>query len=61
MVKPLLIVILIVFNDIMSKSHGQRFITKEHIAMHTNLILLHFILQYFSDEAFKVEILSVTL
>ena len=26
----------------MSKSHEQRLITKEHIAMHTNLILLFY-------------------
>ena len=32
--------IVIVFNDIMSKSREQRFITKEHIATHTNLLLL---------------------
>ena len=36
---------------ILSKSHEQRLITKEHIARHTNLILL-FKLQYFSDIAF---------
>ena len=29
-----------VLNDVTSKSHEQRIITKEHIAMHTNLILL---------------------
>ena len=28
------------FNDIIIKSHEQRLITKEHIAMHTNLFLL---------------------
>ena len=28
-----------VFNDVMCKSHKQRLITKEHIATHTNLIL----------------------
>ena len=31
---------LVVFNDITGKSREQRFITKEHIAMYTNLILL---------------------
>ena len=34
------LVIVIVFNDITSKSHEQRLIIKEHIATHTNLILL---------------------
>ena len=34
--------------DVMTKSHEQRLIAKEHIAMHTNLILC-LILQYFSD------------
>ena len=32
--------IVIVLNDVTSKSREQRLITKEHIAMHTNLILL---------------------
>ena len=32
--------IVIVFNDITSKSREQRLITREHIAMHANLILL---------------------
>ena len=32
--------IVIVINDITGKSREQRFITKEHIATHTNLILL---------------------
>ena len=40
MVKLQLIAIVIVFNVIMSKSHEHRLITKEHIVMHTNLILL---------------------
>ena len=31
-------VLLRVFNDITSESHEQRLITKEHIAMHTNLL-----------------------
>ena len=32
--------IVIVLNDVTSKSHEQRLTTKEHIAMHTNLIFL---------------------
>ena len=40
MVKPLLIVIVIVFNDVTSKLHELRLITKERVATHTNLILL---------------------
>ena len=32
--------IVILFNDVTCKSREQRLITKEHIAMHTNLILL---------------------
>ena len=32
--------IVILFNDIMCKSREQRLITKEYIAMHTNLILM---------------------
>ena len=40
-VKPLFIqCIIIVLNDITSKSREQRLITKEHIATHVNLILL---------------------
>ena len=39
--------------DVTHKSREQRLITKEHIAMHTNLILLFkLILQYFSDKMF---------
>ena len=29
--------IVVVFNDVMSKSHEQRLITEEHIATHTNV------------------------
>ena len=32
--------IVIIINDVTGKSHEHRLITKEHIAMHTNLILL---------------------
>ena len=40
-VKQLLIqCIVIVINGVMGKSREQRLITKEHIAMHINLILL---------------------
>ena len=54
-VKPLLIYCYsIVSNDVMSTSCEQRVITKEHIAMHTNLILSAlYVLQYFSDKTSK--------
>ena len=48
--------IVIVINDVMDKSSEQRLITKEHIAMHTNLILLAL---YSSTSVIKVEILTV--
>ena len=38
-VLPYNLLLLRVFNDIMSKSYEQRLVTKEHVAMHTNLIL----------------------
>ena len=53
--------IVIVTNDVTGKSCEQRLITKEHIVMHTNLILLLYI---FVTKIFKssiAEILTVTL
>ena len=74
-VKPLLSTaiqcISIVLNDITSKSREQRFITKEHIATHTNLIILFkcvlcsstLVIKLFksSIKLFYAEILTVTL
>ena len=51
--------IIIVLNDVTSKSREQRLITKEHIATHTNLILL-FKPALFSS-TFYAEILTVAL
>ena len=59
------------YNDVTSKSHEQRLITKEHIAMHANLILLFkpdlysstLVIKLFesSINLFYAEILTVTL
>ena len=58
-------------NDVISKSREHRFITKEHIAMHVNLILLFkpalysstLVIELFesSIKLFYAEILSVIL
>ena len=65
MVKPPLIPIVIVFNDVTSKSREQRLITKELIATRTILVLLFKPIQYFSYKLFKklfcAEILIATL
>ena len=63
--------IVIVLNDITSKSREQRLITKEHIATHANLILLFkpalysstLVIKVFksSTKLFYAEILTVTL
>ena len=60
-----------VINDITGKSCEQRLITKEHIATHTNLILLFKPALYYSAlviklfkssiKLFQAEILTVTL
>ena len=67
-VKPLSIYcylcIVIVLNDVTSKSREQRLITKEHIATQANLINLFKPALYSSTlviELYKVEILTVTL
>ena len=52
--------IIIVLNDITSKSREQRLITKEHIAMHTNLILPLYT-PVLSDKVVFYKILTVTL
>ena len=59
-----------VLNDVTSESHEQRLITKEHIAMHANLILLFkpalysstLVIKLFesSIKLFYAEILTVT-
>ena len=63
--------IVIVFNDVTSKSREQRLITREHIAKHANLILLFKPTLYSSTLVIKLfessikllyaEILTVTL
>ena len=56
--------IVIVINDITSKSCEQRLITKEHIATYTNLILLFKPVLYSSTLVIKVvlsRILTITL
>ena len=44
--------IILVINDVMSKSHEQRLITKEHIAVHTSHTVIYIKirkLQYYSN------------
>ena len=63
--------IIIVLNDVTSKSREQKFITKEHIATHANLILLFkpalysstLVIKLFesSIKLFYAEILTVAL
>ena len=54
-VKPLLIYcIIIVLNDVTSKSREQRLITKEYIATNVNLILLFKPALYSSNLVLKV-------
>ena len=57
--------IVIVLNDIANKSLDQRLITKEYIAMHTNLIILLYtlVIKLFKNsiKLFYAEILTVTL
>ena len=43
-----------IINDIMGRSHEQRLIIKEHIAMHTNLIPLFKLALYCSTLVIKL-------
>ena len=62
---------MIVLNDVTGKSHEQRLITKEHIAMHVNLILLFkpalysstLVIKHFESSIkwFYAKILTITL
>ena len=48
--------IVILFNDVTCKSHEQRLVTKEHIAMHTNLIFFALYSSTLVIKCFKSEV-----